>query len=134
MKKLLLLSALTLLQGCTLLDAYLMTHYDPNEYLLITDIRSEAQQYKNDCDNLELSKAHAIQLAQDTQRFVLYSEHTPHNEKVISASKDLHIIAQGLADQYNKGVRVSPPFCKIKFTSVETSADHMQQIIGSRPR
>ena len=64
----------------------------------------------------------------------MYSEHTPHNEKVISASKDLHIIAQGLADQYNKGVRVSPPFCKIKFTSVETSADHMQQIIGSRPR
>jgi len=133
MKKLLLIPLL-LLSGCTLLDAYLMTHYDPNEYKLITDIRAEAQLAKSQCDDPVLSKANAVKVANDTQLFVLYSEHVPRNDDVISASKDLHTIAQGLADQYAKFDKVSPGFCKIKFTSVESNADTMQTIIGKRPR
>ena len=133
MKKLLLLP-LVFLSGCTLLDAYLMTHYDPNEYKLITDIRAEAQLAKAQCDDPAASKANAVKVANDTQLFVLYSEHVPRNEQVISASKDLHTIAQGLADQYAKFDKVSPGFCKIKFTSVESNADTMQTIIGKRPR
>jgi len=133
MKKLLLLP-LMLLSGCTVIDAYLMTHYDPNEYKLITDIRAEAQLAKAQCDDPAASKANAVKVANDTQLFVLYSEHVPRNEQVISASKDLHTIAQGLADQYAKFDKVSPGFCKIKFTSVESNADTMQTIIGKRPR
>ena len=133
MKKLLLLP-LMLLSGCTLVDAYLMTHYDPNEYKLITDIRAEAQLAKAQCDDPVVSKANAVKVANDTQLFVLYSEHVPRNEQVISASKDLHTIAQGLADQYAKFDKVSPGFCKIKFTSVESNADTVQTIIGKRPR
>jgi len=133
MKKLLLLP-LVFLSGCTLLDAYLMTHYDPNEYKLITDIRAEAQLAKSQCDDPVLSKANAVKVANDTQLFVLYSEHVPRNEQVISASKDLHTIAQGLADQYAKFDKVSPGFCKIKFTSIESNADKMQTTIAGRPR
>jgi len=133
MKKLLLLP-LILLSGCTLLDAYLMTHYDPNEYKLITDIRAEAQLFKTQCDDPVASKANAAKVANDTQLFVLYSEHVPRNDLIISSSKDLHTIAQGLADQYAKFDKVSPGFCKIKFTSVESNADTMQTIIGKRPR
>ena len=133
MKKLLLLP-LMLLSGCTVIDAYLMTHYDPNEYKLITDICAEAQLAKAQCDDPAASKANAVKVANDTQLFVLYSEHVPRNEQVISASKDLHTIAQGLADQYAKFDKVSPGFCKIKFTSVESNADTMQTIIGKRPR
>jgi len=133
MKKLLLLPLL-LLSGCTLLDAYLMTHYDPNEYKLITDIRAEAQLAKAQCDDPVLSKVNAVKVANDTQLFVLYSEHVPRNDNVISASRDLHTIAQGLADQYAKFDKVSPGFCKIKFTSVETNADKMQETIARRPR
>ena len=133
MKKLLLLP-LMLLSGCTVIDAYLMTHYDPNEYKLITDIRAEAQLAKAQCDDPAASKANAVKVANDTQLFVLYSEHVPRNEQVISASKDLHTIAQGLADQYAKFDKVSPGFCKIKFTSVETNADKMQETIARRPR
>jgi hypothetical protein len=133
MKKILLVAIFSL-SGCSVFDAYFMAPYDSSEYFLITDIRSKAQQYKNQCDNAEISKANAIKLSDDTQRFALYSEHIPHNDNVISASKDLHTIAQGLADQYNKTDKVSIGFCKIKFTSVETSADKMQTIIGSRPR
>ena len=133
MKKLLLIPLL-LLSGCTLLDAYLMTHYDPNEYKLITDIRAEAQLAKSQCDDPVLSKANAVKVANDTQLFVLYSEHVPRNDDVISASKDLHTIAQGLADQYAKFDKVSPGFCKIKFTSVETNANKMQATVAGRPR
>jgi hypothetical protein len=133
MKKILTAVAITLLSGCSVLDAYLLTHYDPNEYKLITEIRAEAQLFKEQCDDADASKLNAIKLSNDTQLFVLYSEHVPHNDTVISASRDLHTLAQGLADQYNKA-KVSPAFCKIKFTSVETSANRMQQTIGSRPR
>ena len=133
MKKLLAAIAITLLSGCTVLDAYLMTHYDPNEYKLITDVRAEAQLFKAQCDDADQSKLNSVKLANDTQLFVLYSEHVPRNDDVISASKDLHTLAQGLADQYNKA-KVSPGFCKIKFTAVENSADKMQKVIGSRPR
>lgn len=134
MKKLLTALAITMLSGCSVLDAYLMTHYDPNEYQLITSIRAQAQQFKSQCDDSAVSKVNASKLASDTQLFVLYSEHVPRNTDVISASKDLHTLAQGLVDQYTKSDKVSPGFCKIKFNSVETSADKMQQIIGKRPR
>ena len=123
-----------MLSGCALVDAYLMTHYDPNEYKLITEIRAEAQIYKSQCDDAIVSKANATKLVNDTQLFVLYSEHVPRNDDVIRASKDLHIIAHGLSDQYSKTDKVSSGFCKIKFTSIETSAAKMQQVIGKRPR
>jgi hypothetical protein len=134
MKQLITTLAITLLSGCSVLDAYLMTHYDPNEYQLITSIRAEAQQFKTQCDDASVSKSNAAKLATDTQLFVLYSEHVPRNTDVISASKDLHLLAQGLVDQYTKSDKVSPGFCKIKFSNVETSADKMQQVIARRPR
>ena len=134
MKKLLPAVMISMLSGCAVVDAYLMTHYDPNEYKLITDIRAEAQLYKSQCDDSIASKTNAIKMANDTQLFVLYSEHIPRNKDLISASNDLHTIAQGLADQYAKFDKVSPGFCKIKFTSIESNADKMQTTIAGRPR
>ena len=43
-------------------------------------------------------------------------------------------IAKGLADQYAKSDKVSTAFCKIKFTSIETSADKIQTVTAGRPR
>lgn len=134
MKKLLAISIVTLLSGCALVDAYLMTKYDPSEYKQITEIRAEAQIYKTQCDNAMLSASNAEKLAYDTKVFALYSEHVPRNENVIKASSELNKIAQGLAEQYQKSDKVSPMFCKIKFESVEKSADSMQKVIGARPR
>jgi hypothetical protein len=134
MKKIISILALLMLSSCTLVDAYLMTHYDPNEYQAITSIRAEAQLFKSQCDDPIISKANASKLATDTQFFVLYSEHVPRNADLISASNDLNAIAKGLTDQYEKANKVSPAFCKIKFTTVETSADRMQTVISGRPR
>jgi hypothetical protein len=134
MKKSLLALSLLTLSGCAVVDAYMMTKYDPNEYALITSIRAEAQTYKDHCDDLAFSRNAATKVATDTQTFVLYSEHIPKNKDMISAGNQLNEIAKGLADQYAKTDKVSPAFCKIKFNSIEQSADKMQTVIGGRPR
>jgi hypothetical protein len=132
MKKIILV-ALVFLSGCSLLDAYLMK-YDPNEYSIITEIRSDAQGYKTACDNELMSTTNAVALANKTRMFALFSEHQPHNEPVVKASIELDKIAQGLKTQYVNGNKVSPIFCKIKFESIEHSAETMQKIIGAKPR
>lgn len=123
----------TSLSGCVLLDAYLMTKYDPNEYRLITDIRSQAHRYKEDCPNTEQSKANSKIIAEQTELFMMYSEHIPRNKDVQAASKELNEIAKELIERYNKAP-VSTIFCKLKFDNIENSAKRMQSIIGSRPR
>jgi len=121
------------LSGCVLLDAYLMTKYDPNEYKLITDIRSQAHRYKEECANVEQSKDHARHIFTQTELFMMYSEHVPRNKDVQAASKELNEIAKELHERYTKG-SVSIIFCKLKFDNIENSSKRMQSIIGSRPR
>jgi hypothetical protein len=135
MKKLLIIMGLSiLLSGCALIDAYLMTKYDPNEYKLITEIRADAQLSKKNCDDNNASKMNAIIVANKTHLFELYSQEVPRNQNVINASKDLNEIAQGLETRYNQPTPVSPAYCKLKFTSIESNAETMQHIIGARPR
>lgn len=122
-----------ILTGCVLLDAYLMTKYDPNEYKLITDIRSQAHRFKEECANVEQSKDHARLISTQTELFMMYSEHVPRNKDVQAASKELNEIARELHERYNKG-SVNIMFCKLKFDNIENSAKRMQSIIGSRPR
>jgi hypothetical protein len=131
MKKLLILMVLSL-QGCAIVDAYLMTHFDPNEYKLITEIRTESEMYKKDCDDPLKAKTNAINLANKTQLFQNYSEFVPRNKEVIQSSKDLNEIAQGLATKYSQ--QVSPIFCKLKLQNIEGNASLMQKTIAGRPR
>lgn len=134
MKKLSLLSLVFALSGCAIVDAFLMTKYDPNEYQLITNVRLQAQQAKEQCSDVAVSKNNSIKVTSETQMFMLYSEHIPRNKDMIDASKSLYEIAKGLSDQYAKSDKVSPAFCRIKFQNVETSADKIQTVISGRPR
>lgn len=134
MKKLLLLPLVLALGGCAVIDAFLMTKYDPNEYQLITNVRLQAQQAKEQCSDAAVSKNNAVKINSDTQMFMLYSEHIPRNKDMVDASKSLYEIAKGLNDQYIKSDKVSPAFCRIKFQSIETSADKIQTVISGRPR
>jgi len=132
MKKIILLISIAL-SGCAVVDSYLMK-YDPGEYTIITEIRADAQNYKESCSNELMSTTNSVALANKTKLFVLFSEHQPHNEPVIKASIELDKIAQGLKTQYTNEGKVSPMFCKIKFESIEHSAEAMQKIIGAKPR
>jgi len=133
MKRIVLVSMLTLLSGCTLLDAYLMK-YDPNEYQMIADIRTTANISKTQCDNPLLSVSNATVMANKTLAFVQFAQYVPRNDKVKAASIELDKIAQGLKDQYEKSSKVSPVFCKLKFSSIESSAETIQRVVGDKPR
>jgi len=134
MKKLLLVTCFLALSGCTVIDAYLMTKYDPVEYNRITAIRAHATQYANDCDDVNSSKIHADAIAAETQEFEMYSEHVPHNADNITSSQALNEIAQGLRKQYETNNRVSVMFCKLKFTGIANSANLIQTTLGKKPR
>jgi hypothetical protein len=133
MKKFILVSAVALLSGCTLLDAYLMK-YDPNEYQQISDIRTTASISKTQCDNPLISVTNAVTISNKTLAFVQFTQYQPHNNKVKAASIELDKMAQGLKDQYVKNDKVSPMFCKLKFSGIESSAETIQRVVGDKPR
>ena len=136
MKHLLILSVV-LLSGCssfnTLLDSYLMK-YDTNEYRIVAEIRTDAEKYKTECDNPLTSTLNSVAMADKTRLFVLYSQYQPHNKQVINSSIELNKIAQGLKDQYVKSGKVSPMFCKLKYETLEHSAETIQKTVGAKPR
>jgi hypothetical protein len=134
MKKLIALIAVSMLSGCALYDAYMMTPYDSNEYKLAVEIRTDAHRYKTQCDNAEASKLNARAIADKTQLFEFYSEHIPRNNNGASASRNLNEIAQGLLKRYNSGDKVSTTFCKLKFEGIEIGAVTLQSVLGKKPR
>ena len=134
MKKLIALLAVSMLSGCALYDAYMMTPFDSNEYKLAVEIRTDAHLAKAECDNPVSSKINAQAIADKTQLFEFYSEHIPRNNNGASASRNLNEIAQGLVKRYNSGDKVSPTFCKLKFEGIEIGAVTLQSVLGKKPR
>ena len=134
MKRFLIVLSVLALNGCALYDAYMMTGYDPNEYRIIAEIRTDAYNYKQQCANRLMSESNAILISDKTQLFEFYSEQIPRNDNGVRASKNLNAIAQGLKTQYQNNPAVSPLFCKLKFASIENSAAVIQHVVGRRPR
>ena len=133
-KPLIIMGLIAMLSGCAVVDAYLMTKYDPNEYKLITEIRSDSELAKRTCDDVNVSKMNAIIVANKTHLFELYSQEVTRNQNVIVASKELNEIAQALEARYSQTEPVSVAYCKLKFGNIENNAGTMQHIIGARPR
>ena len=134
MKRFLIVLSVLALNGCALYDAYMMTGFDTNEYRIITEIRTDAGEYKTQCEDAARSRVNAEAMARKTALFENYSQEIPRNSNGINASKNLNEIAAGLRDRYYAGAAVSPAFCKLKFQSIESSAKTIQHVVGSRPR
>ena len=132
MKRLIVL-LLPLLSSCAVYDALTLTGFDPNEYRIITEIRVDANHYKDSCANPLIAQTNAVAIANKTDLFEIYSEQIPGNDDGYKAAKSLNEIAQGLARRYD-----TPPvpilFCKLKYSSIENSAKVIQHTLGNRPR
>ena len=132
MKKLILL-LVPLLSSCAVYDAIMLTGFDPNEYRIITEIRVDANHYKDACNNPLLAQSNAQAIAYKTDLFEKYSEQIPNNNDGYKAATSLNEIAQGLVKRYD-----TPPvptlFCKLKYSSIENSAKLIQHVLGQRPR
>lgn len=133
MKKLIAVLAVLSLNGCAVYDAFMMTGFDSNEYMLATQIRTDAQVYKNQCDNPALAPSNAQAISFKTRLFQNYSEQIPRNDNGKKASESLNEIAQGLNDAYRKGTP-SVTFCRLKYGSIENAAYVIQHVVGDRPR
>jgi len=123
----------TVLSGCALWDAYFMAPYDANEYLLITEIRVDAGQYREQCANPVLAPVNAEAMARKTNLYEKYSQQIPRNENGYKSAQALNEIAQGLNTAYAKGT-VSATFCRLKYVSIENSAMLIQRVTAGRPR
>jgi hypothetical protein len=123
----------TALSGCALWDAYFMAPYDANEYMLITEIRVDAGQYREQCGNPVLAPVNAEAMARKTNLYEKYSQQIPRNENGYKSAQALNEIAQGLNTAYSKG-SVSATFCRLKYVSIENSAMLIQRVTAGRPR
>ena len=133
MKRTTIILAAVFLNGCALWDAYFMAPYDANEYMLITEIRTNAIQYRRQCDNPVMAPQNAQAMANRTELYEKYEEQIPRNENGIKASRALNEIAQGLNTAYGKGP-VSATFCRLKYNNIEHSAELIQRVTAGRPR
>ena len=124
---------LPLLSSCAVYDAITMTGFDPNEYRIITEIRVDANHYKDACANPLIAQTNAVAMAYKTDLFEIYSEQIPGNDDGYKAAKSLNEIAQGLTRRYDIPP-VPPLFCKLKYSSIESSAKVIQHTLGNRPR
>ena len=133
MKKILIILSAVMFSGCAVWDAYFMAPYDANEYMLITQIRVDAGQYRKQCDNPMLAPVNAAAMAGRTELYERYEENIPRNENGMKAAQALNDIAQGLNTQYSKG-SVSAMFCRLKYSNIEHSAELIQRVTAGKPR
>jgi hypothetical protein len=133
MKRIVLALTCVLLSSCALLDAYLMAPYDANEYLQITEIRTNAIQYRRQCDNPILAQVNAQAIANRTELYEKYQEQIPRNANGFKSAQALNEIAQGLNTAYVKGP-VSSIFCRLKYNNIENGAELIQRVTAGRPR
>jgi len=133
MKRIFLAAFAFSLTSCALWDAYMMAPYDANEYLQITEIRTNAIQYRRQCDNPVLAPVNAQAMANRTELYERYQEQIPRNANGYKAAQTLNEIAQGLNSAYVKGP-VSSMFCKLKYNNIEHSAELIQRVTAGRPR
>jgi hypothetical protein len=134
MKKLILLSFVMLLSGCTLFDAYFMAKYDTNEYFIVNDIKTKAQVAEENCGNQLLVVAQVNDLYIKTLEFKNFTSHIPRNKDTDNMSTKLLTLTKDTRDYFNKAEKISPIFCKAKLQQVVKSADTIQHVLGSKPR
>jgi len=134
MKKLIPLTFVVLLSGCTLLDAYFMAKYDTNEYFIVNDIKTKAQVAEENCGNHILVVTQVNELYIKALEFKNFTTHIPRNKDTDNMSTKLLTLTKDTRDYFNKAEKISPIFCKAKLQQVIKSADTIQHVLGSKPR
>jgi hypothetical protein len=134
MKKLIPLTFVVLLSGCTLLDAYFMAKYDTNEYFIVNDIKTKAQVAEENCGNHILVVTQVNELYIKALEFKNFTTHIPRNKDTDNMSTKLLTLTKDTRDYFNKAEKISPIFCKAKLQQVVKSADTIQHVLGSKPR
>jgi len=133
MKKLIIVLAIFVLQGCALLDAYQMAKFDNNEYYIINQIRTSSALGEEYCGT-KYAKPLVETLWGKVNEFNNYASSIPHNEETITMSGALLEITKGLHVKYDVNPNVSKIYCTSKFDLLNKNAITIQNIVGGKPR
>ena len=133
MKKILIISILLLLSGCSILEAYRMARFDNNEYMLINTIRTQANLGASKCGTPEIVGV-VDNIWFKTVELRNYSESIPNNNETVKMSQELANIVKGLSVRYHSGEETSLNYCVIKFGTIEKNAVIIQNVVGAKPR
>lgn len=134
MKKTILCIMIVSLSGCTMIDAYLMAKFDPNEYQLVNDIRSLSEIGIKYCQDQSVVTSTVDQIYLKSIEFKNYVEFIPHNEKTIALSNSLAEMAEPLYKRYHNPDPISVAYCKQKLSIIEKSSITIEQVLGDKPR
>jgi|TARA_B100000780_G_C21126343_1_gene457139 hypothetical protein len=133
MKKLIIVLALFVLQGCAIIDSYNMAKFDNNEYYIINQIRTTTSLGEEHCGT-KYAKPLVNSLWIKVNEFNNYSASIPNNEQTIKMSEALKGIAKGLHVKYDVDPKVSKLYCTIKFDLLNKNAITIQNVVGGKPR
>lgn len=129
-----LLALFLFLPGCAMVDAYFMAHFDPNEYLLVDEIRSVAETTPRLCDDRERMEKVVAHMFLTATKLKNYSKNIPDNEKTVIMTDELYEEVYKLDKRYESPDKVSKSYCKMKLAIIEKSSGTIQQVMGSKPR
>ena len=134
MKKYYLLALLLFLPGCAMIDAYFMAKFDPNEYLLVDEIRSVAETSPRYCEDRQTMEKVVSHLFLSATKLKNYSSNIPDNEKTVVMTDELYEEVYKLDKRYEAPDKISKSYCKMKLSIIEKSSETIQQVMGSKPR
>ena len=116
MRTLILSCVITLLSGCALM----IGSYDPNEYLLVTKIRTIAE--TTNCNNPIIVANNIETMYMDALTLKNYSQYLPDNNGEIKLNNDLFKIV----DELHKNDNPRGFYCKAKLNIVSKKAERIQ--------
>jgi len=108
------------LTGCSILN---MASYDPNEYNLVNQIRTEAQ-------TMSCTKENFSKLYYDARALRNYAQYQPDNQSTTRLVESLYQIV----DELNQKENPSGVYCHAKLTLIELNAERIERSVGGKPR
>lgn len=129
LKKLLLISGITILTACA-------AKFDVLEYGRVVDIRhtvSIAQQEKV-CERTSQAKIIADSIYKDARWLMIYSQYLPNNEPGEQMAIGLFNTAAEFSKRYESTEPVSKFYCDLKLKALAQQVEIIQKSHGRRPR
>jgi hypothetical protein len=137
MKTAILLVLVGLLSGCAqitkLYDAYFMAKFDVNEYQYAARLRTQAQIGAPKCGTPDVVR-HVEDIYATANEYKNYAQKIPRNENSAKLAATLIEITDDFHKRYQVDKPPSAAYCKSKFAAIERSSEHIQTVLGAKPR
>ncbi len=138
MKRYWIVFAAVILSGCSAIQPvagrFFIAPFDPNEYLLVTSLRTTAIESKPLCGNSSTVVPNVNQMYHTALMLTNYSQHLPRNEQTIKPINATHQMVHELKHRYSTETKVSKVYCELKLQSIIDTSESIQKAIAKRPR